>query len=148
MALQSSLFSGDRLLEAAASRDADHITLGATGEHVRKIQKALNLFGGAAIDEDGVYGRQTAAAVLTYKSERNIINRSYQTKADDIVGKMTIASLDTEVLVLEALDEFVDFFRSGHLTLEALKYEYMWMPKGRNLQKALADFKKVSAVQK
>jgi peptidoglycan hydrolase-like protein with peptidoglycan-binding domain len=142
MALQSRLFSGDRLLEAAASRDADHVTLGARGEHVRKIQKALNLFGGAPIDEDGIYGRETAAAVLTYKRQRNIVNRSYQTQADDIVGKMTIASLDVEVLVLEALDELVNFFRSGYLTLESLKYEYMWVLKGRNLRKALADFKR------
>src|SRR5262249_14872404 len=35
------------------------------------------------------------------KKKRNIINFSYQTHADDIVGKMTIRSLDTEMLAQE-----------------------------------------------
>lgn len=43
------------------------------------------------------YGPSTAAAVLSYKTNRQIINRSYQTKPDSIVGKMTIASLDAEM---------------------------------------------------
>ena len=47
------------------------------------------------------YGSSTAAAVLEFKPERNIINRSYQTQADDIVGKMTIAELDREMAKLE-----------------------------------------------
>ena len=38
MALQSSLFRGDPKLEAAAVSDQAHITLGATGPHVKKIQ--------------------------------------------------------------------------------------------------------------
>jgi hypothetical protein len=47
------------------------------------------------------YGPSTARAVLTFKRARNIINRSYQTQADDIVGKMTIAELDKELVKLE-----------------------------------------------
>ena len=43
------------------------------------------------------YGPSTAAAVLSYKTKRQIINRSYQTTPDSIVGKMTIASLDAEM---------------------------------------------------
>jgi hypothetical protein len=38
---------------------------------------------------------------LSYKKKRNIINRSYQTQADNIVGKMTIASLDNEMMARE-----------------------------------------------
>jgi peptidoglycan hydrolase-like protein with peptidoglycan-binding domain len=101
MALQSQLFRGDAKLEAAASSDAAHITLGVRGEHVRKIQIALISVDGAALDADGVYGPATAGAVLTFKRKRGIINRSYQTQADDIVGKMTIAALDREALAKE-----------------------------------------------
>ncbi|MEP6879963.1 MAG: peptidoglycan-binding domain-containing protein, partial [Nitrosospira sp.] len=98
MSLQSQLFRGDPKLEAAAVSDSAHIVSGATGEHVRKIQLALIQLDGAAVDPDGKYGPATAAAVLAYKRKRNIINRTYQTQADNIVGKMTMASLDSEIL--------------------------------------------------
>jgi hypothetical protein len=39
--------------------------------------------------------------VLSYKKKRSIINPAYQTQADNIVGKMTIASLDKEILQRE-----------------------------------------------
>ena len=52
---------------------------------------------------EGRYGPSTAAAVLAFKRKRQIINYSYQTKADDIVGKMTMAAMDRELLTLEAL---------------------------------------------
>jgi len=87
--------------------DPAHVLPGASGPHVRKIQTALMLLDGAAISADEVqrtfYGASTAAAVLAYKQKRNIINRSYQTHADNIVGKMTTASLDSEMLKWEAL---------------------------------------------
>ena len=76
MVLRSQLFRGDPKLEAAAVSDPAHITPGATGEHVRKIQRALIRLDSAAIAPDGVYGPATAAAVLAYKQKRNIINRS------------------------------------------------------------------------
>jgi hypothetical protein len=101
MALQSQLFRGDPKLEAAAVSDPAHIELGAKGEHVRKIQLALIQLDGAVIAADGGYGLATAAAVLAYKKKRNIINRSYQTQADNIVGKMTIAAMDKELLAAE-----------------------------------------------
>jgi hypothetical protein len=53
------------------------------------------------------YGPSTAKAVLFYKKKRNIINRSYQTRADDIVGIMTMASLDKEMLAFEQSPDFV-----------------------------------------
>ncbi|NJN46969.1 MAG: peptidoglycan-binding protein [Candidatus Competibacteraceae bacterium] len=101
MSLQSQLFRGDPKLEAAAVSDPAHIMPGTGGDHVRKIQLALIQLNGAAITADGVYGPATAAAVLAFKQKRNIINRSYQTKADNIVGKMTIAALDREMLAKE-----------------------------------------------
>ncbi|MEP6833241.1 MAG: hypothetical protein ABJB74_07595 [Gemmatimonas sp.] len=101
MALQSQLFSGDATLEAAAVSDPAHIKPGASGPHVGKIQTALILLDDAAISDDELqrtfYGSTTAAAVLEYKRKRNIVNRSYQTQADNIVGKMTMASLDSEM---------------------------------------------------
>jgi hypothetical protein len=51
--------------------------------------------------EAKVYGPKTRAAVQEFKRKRKIINFSYQTAADDIVGKMTIARLDNELFALE-----------------------------------------------
>jgi hypothetical protein len=45
----------------------------------------------------GLYGASTAQSVLRHKQKRGILNRSYQTAADNIVGKMTMASLDREM---------------------------------------------------
>jgi|GEM_PF-2391191 len=98
MALRSQLFKGDTKLDAAAVSDSAHITPGARGEHVRKIQFALIQLDGAKITADGAYGPATAAAVLAYKQKRGIINTSIQTKADNITGKMTLASMDQELL--------------------------------------------------
>lgn len=101
MPLQSKLLRGDSKLEAAAVSDPADIFQGAAGEHVRKIQLALIQLDGAAIDPDGKYGPATAVAVLAYKRKRNIVNRSFETEADNIVGKMTMASLDREMLAKE-----------------------------------------------
>jgi hypothetical protein len=101
MPLFSRLFRGDPALEACLVRDSAHITPGTVGPHVPKIQKALLLIDRVVVDADEVedmeYGASTADAVLAYKQKRNIINRSYQTQADNIVGKMTIQSLDKEM---------------------------------------------------
>ena len=106
MPLQSQLFRGDRALEACLVDDRAHLVTGTSGPHVKKVQRALAVLDGALIALDEVsseqYGRSTAAAVLDYKRARNIINRSYQTVPDNIVGKMTIASLDREMLNNEA----------------------------------------------
>jgi peptidoglycan hydrolase-like protein with peptidoglycan-binding domain len=102
MALRSKLFRGDPKLEAAAVSDPAHIVPGSAGPHVGKIQQALIKLDGAAIVVDSVYGPATAAAVLAYKQKRNIINTARQTKADNIVGTMTMASLDAEMLATES----------------------------------------------
>src|SRR5579863_1986510 len=107
MGLQSKLFRGDPKLEAAAVSDPAHILPGAVGPHVGKIQTAIILLDGASISADEVerqfYGVSTTAAVLAYKQKRSIINTSYQTKADNIVGRMTMASLDSEMLKKESV---------------------------------------------
>jgi hypothetical protein len=105
MGLSSNLFRGNVALEACAVKDSAHVTSGAIGEHVARIQFALFSLDGARIDRAEIttrrYGKSTAAAVLAYKKKRKIINRSYQSTADDIVGKMTIAALDKELRLKE-----------------------------------------------
>ena len=69
------------------------------------IQDAVILLDGATIDDAELagqrYGQSTANAVLAYKKRRRIINPAYQATADNIVGKMTIASLDDEMFIRE-----------------------------------------------
>jgi hypothetical protein len=102
MGLQSQAFRGDPKLEAAALYDTAHIVEGAIGPHVAKIQLALIFLDGSSISpselQRAVYGPSTAKAVLAYKTKRAIINRAYQNTPDSIVGKLTMASLDREML--------------------------------------------------
>jgi hypothetical protein len=109
MPLQSELFQGDPNLEACLVNNAAHVTPDASGDHVGKIQVALLTLEDVDIDSGELstqrYGSSTANAVLTYKRKRNIINFSYQTHADNIVGKMTISSLDREMLAQEVPDD-------------------------------------------
>ncbi len=101
MPLQSQLFKGDAPLEACAVQDSAHIQPGAAGNHVAKIQAALLQLDRLVISAGEIgaskYGVSTAAAVVSFKSKRGIINRTYQTQVDNIVGKMTIAALDKEL---------------------------------------------------
>jgi hypothetical protein len=105
MPLQSRLFRGDNALESCLVKDAAHLVEGTRGPHVSKVQHALVLLDGALIEGSevsvGLYGRSTANAVLAYKRKRGIINPSYQNTVDNIVGKMTIASLDKEMAIGE-----------------------------------------------
>lgn len=69
---------------------------------MRNIQGALQVLEGAAIVatelETESYGTSTAAAVLVFKRKRQIINRSYPSSPDNIVGIMTIKAMDEELL--------------------------------------------------
>lgn len=111
MPLTSRLFSGDSRLEACLTQDSAHLTLGTRGDFVGKVQAAIELCDGTRIDEvelnSQLYGQSTADAVLAYKQARDIVNRSYQQSADNIVGKMTIDRLDKEVAKLEAAPRVV-----------------------------------------
>lgn len=105
MALKSKLMRGDERLEACLVSDPAHVLLGAVGAHVDRIQTAIIALDGATIDANERsakrYGPSTAAAVKAYKQKRDIVNRRYQSRADDIVGKMTIARLDEEMALHE-----------------------------------------------
>jgi hypothetical protein len=101
MALLSATFAGDTRLERCLVDDSAHLTLGVKGDFVGKVQAALMFVDDADIAESELdsetYGQSTAAAVLKYKQKRSIINTSYQTQADNIVGKMNIKALDAEL---------------------------------------------------
>lgn len=103
--LLSQLFRGEPRLEKCLTNDGAHVLIGDQGPFVGMIQYAVlaleggTLFGQELLREQ--YGPQTAKLVLAYKARRKIINFSYQTKPDNIVGKMTIRSLDTEMLAFE-----------------------------------------------
>jgi peptidoglycan hydrolase-like protein with peptidoglycan-binding domain len=106
MPLQSKFFRGDDKLESCLLLDKAHVTQGATGPHVAKIQQALFILDTLMINGTEIYNRyygpSTATAVLSYKKKRRIINYSYEKTEDNIVGKMTIASLDREMYDYEA----------------------------------------------
>ncbi len=105
MSLQSKLFAGDSAFEKCAVNDAAHIVPGTKGAHVGKLHTALFAIDGLAIAPrelaQDFYGPSTAGAVLAFKRQRNIVNRAYQSKADDIVGRMTIAALDAAMRIVE-----------------------------------------------
>ena len=111
MPLNSKLFSGDPKLEACAISNPAHVTPGSIGRHVSKVQTALIRLDGAIINSAELnaqrYGPSTADAVLKYKNARAIINRTYQMQADNIVGIMTINSMDNELLDLEKNGNFL-----------------------------------------
>lgn len=105
MPLKSTAFADDERLQACLVKDSAHLTRGTTGEFVGKVQAALAFIDELSIDEKELatqtYGPSTAAAVLAYKKKRKIINASYETTEDEIVGKMTIKSLDDELAKAE-----------------------------------------------
>ena len=105
MPLSSRLFKGDRALEACLIQDSAHLTTGSAGDHVSKIHTALLVLDNVSVAVDELrmknYGPSTAAAVLVFKTRRKIINTSYQTTPDNIVGKMTIAVMDREMVIKE-----------------------------------------------
>jgi hypothetical protein len=103
--LRSITFKDDEALQRCLLHDPAHVVPGAVGPHVARIQSALLLLDHAPISAPELhskrYGPTTTAAVLAFKRKRRIINFSYQTQADNIVGKMTIGRLDDELLAVE-----------------------------------------------
>lgn len=117
--LVSRLMSGCVELQKCATQDSAHVLEGASGDHVARIQRALVVIDVADIDEAEIrarhFGPTTSREVLKYKTRRNIVNPSYQTRPDAIVGKMTIASLDREMAAREATSPMANLTRTGAL---------------------------------
>lgn len=105
MPLQSTWFRGNNRLQLCLDVDASHVRKGDRGDHVTLIHGALGVIDNLQVPQGEkatqTYGEGTANAVLHYKQKRSIINRSYQSHADNIVGRMTIGVLDAEMLLLE-----------------------------------------------
>ena len=103
--LKSDLFSGDERLEKCLIEDAAHVIKGNKGEFVGKIQFAVLVLQRGSIQiseiQQMLYGDQTADMILAFKTQRKIINTNYQQTADNIVGKMTIRSLDDGMVEFE-----------------------------------------------
>lgn len=119
MPLRSDHFSKppNARLEGCLVNDAQHVTPGSNGEHVRLIQVALGKLLPTFLVIDGKYGPNTAAAVVNYKNQRGILRKG-QLSADNIVGKLTIKSLDDEMVEAEKLQKlpsrFVCMTEEGH----------------------------------
>jgi hypothetical protein len=100
--LTSQLFKDDNRLKNCLKHDWAHVTPGSVGDFVSKIQIALFRVNGLKIDPTelakNLYGPSTAAAVLHFKTARQIINPALpiETQPDNIVGKRTITALDNE----------------------------------------------------
>jgi hypothetical protein len=85
-------------LERCANRDADHITPGASGDHVKRIQIALNTLSNVFLGIDGIYGPRTAAAVVVFKEAQSPpLRQPWESIADNIVGIRTIRALDRQM---------------------------------------------------
>lgn len=88
-------------------KDTAHVKQGAVGRHVSKIHIALFALDHLSVTptelRESRYGPSTARAVLSFKRKRNIINYTYESAVDDIVGKMTIAALDQEMFRKERI---------------------------------------------
>jgi hypothetical protein len=106
--LRSQHFRDNKRLQSCLVSDPAHVTPGQSGDHVELIQFALMRLLVADLPRTELdrqsYGPKTADAVLTYKRSLDIINRTYQQQADDIVGRLTIKSLDDMMFVLEGGD--------------------------------------------
>ncbi|MGV9610991.1 peptidoglycan-binding domain-containing protein [Nocardia xishanensis] len=105
MGLKSMLLTSpaaDQQLESCLISDPAHIGEGINGigEHVRRIQIALNEVDDAELEVDGEFGSATGDAVEDYKNARRILAPG-QTTADRVVGKRTIKTLDDEVFEFE-----------------------------------------------
>jgi len=81
------------------------VTRGSVGPHVAKIQLALLMSDGLAIDPAEIdaqsYDASTADAVLAFKAARSILGPGEVTP-DDIVGKRTVAALDAELVLKQS----------------------------------------------
>lgn len=102
--LTSDLLKDNAQLQDCSIKNSAHISQkdNKIGAHVTKIQTALiridpTLKIAQSEIDSATYGDTTAKAVQKFKSDRSIINFTYQNSADDVVGIMTIRRLDTEL---------------------------------------------------
>lgn len=106
-------------LERCALQDADHVTPGSVGEHVKRIQIALNQLSNVFLTIDGIYGAKTASAVVAFKEAQSPpLRQRGQRIADNIVGIRTIKALDEQMFIFEQFEpgeesQFVSLTEAG-----------------------------------
>jgi len=89
-------------LERCALSNPDHIPPGSVGDHVKRIQIALNQVSNVFLAIDGIYGPKTANAVVVFKEDQTPpLRQPGQPIADNIVGIRTIQALDEQMFKLE-----------------------------------------------
>jgi hypothetical protein len=105
-----------RILQDCLDNDSKHIMPESVGAHVVQIQKALLAIDGEKYSADEKtalqkeidvrkYGRTTRGLVLRYKKDRSIKREGRD--FDDVVGRMTIDRLDTDMKTLQGDDVVV-----------------------------------------
>ncbi len=97
MSLTSARFAGNERLERCVAGDfGARLTPGMTGDFVAVVQQALIDLGELlpVAGADGSYRDETTAAVLSYKTAREIAPP--EGLIDGVVGPLTMESLDNE----------------------------------------------------
>ena len=98
MALQSQLFRGDSKLEAAAVSDPAHIFQARVGRTSARSRRRCSSWMARSSPKMELWSRHRGSG-RAFKQKRQILNT--QGKIDNIVGKKTMAALDSEMLALE-----------------------------------------------
>lgn len=99
-------------LQAAADQHGMHIVPKSRGQHVGWLHIALNIIypmmpgyipvpGGASEEASETYGPYLSAKVYHYKQICKLVNHDYQNTVDDIVGIMTMRTLDYHFCFVE-----------------------------------------------
>ena len=79
----------------SASAAKSYLGRGDRSDRVKQLQEQLNRFG-YSLEEDGIFGSKTEAAVKDYQSKHNL-------EVDGVAGIKTMASLTQEIETLERL---------------------------------------------
>lgn len=157
---QSEHFKGNDLIQACADKPMMHIQFGAQGDHVALIQSALKQIRERAFKGDPFdvppaiaadpdinkkkFDISTRNCIQTYKNDRSIINYSYQTSADPIVGQMTIKRLDEEMAWIEGRKKD-DAKPSQDFFIEIRGDQFLT---GKDISDEIAPFAKITSNQK
>ena len=114
-AYPSKHFSGNAALEACLVKDSPHVVLGADVGRTwrrssRRYSPSMAFDRGLRVHRRDLWPDDRCCCAQVQETH-DIINRSYQQQADNIVGKMTIDSLDKGMLAAERTRKFRPCFQ-------------------------------------
>jgi hypothetical protein len=95
MALQSKLFKQDAKLQACLLHDAAHVTPGARGDYVGKIQIALNALGDEVIDASEIKANHPAHDRRLHPTLRSGTRNDPETDRLEVRGGTRIPPITT-----------------------------------------------------